>query len=341
MSQLGLILSLLAILLVPGASPARNDLPAAAPILGGCQVFPGDNIWNTRVDGLPVDPHSTDYINSIGRNTGLHPDFGTVWDGAPNGIPYNIVPGSQPGVAVDFQYNGESDHGLYPIPANPLIEGGPNGDGDRHILILDQGHCKLYELFAASPNGDGTWHAGSGAIFDLNSHVLRPAGWTSADAAGLPILPGLVRKAEVDSGHIQHALRFTADDTRDTYIWPARHYASDLTSQTIPPMGQRFRLKATFDISGYPAPIQVILLAMKQYGIILADNGSDWYINGVPDSNWDDDMLVGELGSVKGSDFEAVNVSSLMLSPRTQVRCAPARTCRRACGCRCSATVSI
>jgi hypothetical protein len=283
---------------------------------GGCPLFPNNNIWNTPIDKLPVDPLSDTYIASIGATTGLHPDFGTVYNGEPIGIPYNLVPGDQPGVQVSFQYDSESDHVLYPIPDNPLIEAG----SDRHILIIDTGHCGLYELFAAEKLGDA-WVAGSGAFFNLYSNDLRPDGWTSADAAGLPILPGLVRYDEVESGQINHALRFTANQTRDEHIWPARHDASDLSEAIYPPMGLRFRLKADFDISGYSPQVQVILAALKTYGIILADNGSDWYISGVPDQRWVDDTLVNELRMVKGTDFEAVSTSILMVNPDSgQVR---------------------
>jgi hypothetical protein len=286
----------------------------AAALIAGCPLFPADNIWNTRVDGLPVDPRSDAYIASIGSGTGLHPDFGTVWEGAPIGIPYNIVDSSQPGLPVTFNYDEESDAGLYPIPAAPLIEGGPESDGDRHILIVDQEECILYELFYARQI-DGDWQAGSGAIFDLRSNALRPDGWTSADAAGLPILAGLVRYEEAAAGEIAHALRFTASQTRKAHLWPARHDASSNTSPNVPPMGQRFRLKAGFDLSGFSPQVRVLLQALKTYGLILADNGSNWYISGSPDSRWNDDMLVSELRRVRGSDFEAVDVSSLMASP--------------------------
>ncbi len=295
------------------AQPGLSGSPGAS--IAGCQQFPADNVWNTPVDALPIDANSSAYIQSIGATTGLHPDLGTVYQGAPIGIPYNIVPGSQPGVHVTFQYDRESDHALYPIPPNPLIEGGADSSGDRHILIVDRDNCVLYELFSAYPQADGSWQAGSGAIWSLLSNQLRPDGWTSADAAGLPILPGLVRYDEVASGQISHALRFTASRTREAYIWPARHEASSISDPTVPPMGQRFRLKAGFDISAFSPPVQVILQAMKTYGIILADNGSDWYISGAPDSRWDDDMLVSELRRVHGSDFEAVDESSLMVDP--------------------------
>ena len=214
---------------------------------------------------------------------------------------------------MTFYYPGESDPGPYPIPENPNIEGNPNS-GDRHILILDRDQCMLYELYDASWQSNG-WHAGSGAIFDLNSNALRPSRWTSADAAGLPIMAGLVRYDEVLSGEISHALRFTVSQTREAYVWPARHFASTLTGVQYPPMGQRFRLKASYPIEDFSSETRVILGALKKYGMILADNGSDWYISGVPDPHWDNDTLVGELHQIPGSAFEAVDVSMLMIHP--------------------------
>jgi hypothetical protein len=237
-----------------------------------------------------------------------------MWDGGPIGIPYTIVSGSQARAGVIFGYADESDPGPYPIPPDALIEGGPQSTGDRHVLIVDKDSCMLHELYSAYPQANGTWQAGSGAVFNLRSHALRPSTWTSADAAGLPILPGLVRYDEVASGEIRHAVRFTAPRTRNTFIWPARHYASSLTGQQYPPMGQRFRLKASFDISGFSGDTQVILRALKKYGMILADNGSSWYLSGAPDPRWNNDMLH-ELGRVSGSAFEAIDESSLMVSP--------------------------
>ena len=300
----------------PTATPSQPEPP---PEVAGCPVFPADNIWNVPVDTLPVHPNLDAYIATIGANSYLHSDFGSGdWppgSGSPIGIPYVDVPGTQPKVAVTFDYADESDPGPYPIPSDPPIEGGPDSDGDRHVLIVDRDNCFLYELFYAWPQPDGSWHAGSGAIFDLNSHALRPAGWTSADAAGLPILAGLVRYDEVASGEIRHAIRVTAPQTRREYIWPARHYASSLTDQQYPPMGQRFRLKADFDITGFSPEVQVILRALKKYGMMLADNGASWFISGHPDERWNNDVLVSQLHQVKGSDFEAVDVSSLMVGP--------------------------
>lgn len=303
------------------AAPTRADEPLqaqSAPTLGGCPVFPADNIWNTPVDNLPVDSNSTAYINTIGATRHVHADFGSgVWppgSNSPIGIPFDIVPLDQPLVQItSFLYDDESDPGPYPIPSNAKIEGGPNSTGDRHVLVLRQDECKLYELYRAFPNGNGTWHADSGAVYNLNSNTLRPDTWTSADAAGLPILPGLVRYEEVAAGEINHAIRFTVPQTRKAHIWPARHNASDLTGSQYPPMGQRFRLRANFNVSGYSHDAQVILIALKKYGMILADNGSAWYISGAPNPNWDNDVLH-ELDAVVGSDFEAVDVSSLIVS---------------------------
>jgi hypothetical protein len=289
---------------------------SGAPVLAGCGVLPIDNIWNTPVDTLPVDASSGAYINAIGYSTGVHADFGSgLWPpttGFPIGIPYNLVLGSQLTTSVVFGYAGESDLGPYPIPNDPLIEGDPNGDGDRHILIVNRDTCILYELYAAHREG-GTWYAGSGAIFDLKSNALRPDTWTSADAAGLPILPGLARYDEVAAGSINHALRFTSNTTRQAYVWPARHYAPHNEGVNSPPMGQRFRLKASFNIpSTWSSQAQVIARAMKKYGLILADNGSSWYVTGAPDERWNNDALR-ELANIHGSDFEAVDVSSLMV----------------------------
>ena len=296
-------------------TPTRTPTPSATPG-GNCPLFPANNVWNTRLDTLPVDPNSAAYVNNIGATAGMHPDFGSgLWNDEPIGIPFTTVPSTQPLVAVSFDYADESDPGPYPIPADAPIEGGPDSTGDRHVLVVQNGTCQLYEMWNAWPTPDGSWYAGSGARFDLQSNTLRPAGWTSADAAGLPILPGLVRYDEAASGAINHALRFTAPYTRREYIWPARHYASSSTDPNRPPMGQRFRLKASFDISGFSPTNQVILTALKQYGMFLADNGSSWYLSGVPDERWDNDDLHQLQVLVHGSDFEAVDESSLMLDP--------------------------
>jgi hypothetical protein len=290
-----------------------------SPEIAGNNIFPSNNIWNTAVDNLPIDKYSSKYINSIGSEKGLHPDFGSgVWDGQPIGIPYNIVGKNQKKVKVTFEYSDESDNALYPIPSNPFIEGGINSDGDRHILILGKDNHMLYELYNAYKNPDGSWRAGSGAIYNLNANVLRPKGWTSADAAGLPILPGLVRYGEVKAGEIKHAIRFTVSRTQKAYVWPARHFASSNTDASLPPMGQRFRLKSNFNISKFSKDTQVILKAMKKYGIILADNGSNWYISGAPDERWNNDVLH-ELNKVKGSNFEAVDVSTLLVNSNSGI----------------------
>jgi hypothetical protein len=287
-----------------------------SPQVAGCAVFPADNVWNTPVDMLPVDESSDAYVATIGADDNLQADFGSGgWpegSGAPIGVPYTVVGATQEKVSVTFEYDDESDPGPYPVPADALIEGGPDGDGDRHVLVVDRDNCILYELFYAFPEPDGSWQAGSGAIFNLSSNALRPEGWTSADGAGLPVFAGLVRYDEVAQGEINHALRFTAPQTRRDYVWPARHYASDLTGDEYPPMGQRFRLRADFDISGFSPQVQVILRALKRYGMILADNGSSWFISGVPDESWDNEML-GQLRQIQGSDFEAVDTSSLIV----------------------------
>jgi hypothetical protein len=298
-----------------GTIPQEPDdsLPVPNASLGGRRPFPDDNPWNRDVSGDQVDPNSSTLIASCGANASVHPDFGTVWDGAPNGIPYVLVGGDQPKVSVTFDYDDESDPGPYPIPADAPIEGGPEGDGDRHVLIVDVDNWKLYELFDAHPhNGGASWTAGSGAVFDLSSNALRPAGFTSADAAGLPIFPGLVRYDEVaELGEIRHALRFTCPRTRRAYVSPARHWASSNTSAALPPMGMRVRLKASVDISHFPPRLRVILTAMKKYGMFLADNGSAFYVSGAPDPRWDDDELHA-LSSLHGSDFEVVKLGQIV-----------------------------
>src|SRR5581483_10307382 len=242
-------------------SPANDS----SPLIGGCPIFPADNFWNTRVDNLPIDSHSDAWINSIGRGEGFHMDFGSgEWDGGPIGIPYNVVHGaSTQKFTPDFYYPDESDAGPYPIPSNPIIEYG----SDHHILIVDSDTCHLYEIYDASFNS-GQWSGGSGAIWDLNSNALRPAGWTSADAAGLPIFPGLVRWDEVSRGVIDHALRFTVAHTRRAYVYPARHFASSSDNPAYPPMGLRVRLKAGYSIAGFPQQARVILTALKRYGMM-------------------------------------------------------------------------
>jgi hypothetical protein len=283
-----------------------------SPTLGGCPLFPATNAWNQSVAGLPVASNSAAIIASIG-NGPVHADFGSgLWDGSKIGIPYVVVHGkTTPKSRLSFEYGDESDKGPYPIPANVPIEGQPNaGDGDRHALIVDRDSCKLYELYALQRTG-GRWTAGSGAIWNLRSNALRPAGWTSADAAGLPILPGLARwDGDASTGAIRHALRFTVERTRKAYVYPARHYASDATDPSLPPMGLRVRLKASVDISKLPPQARIVAQAMKTYGLIVADNGSNWYVSGAPSPHWSNDQLHA-LGSLTGSDFEVVDTSSV------------------------------
>ncbi len=276
-------------------------------------IFPPDNPWNQDISALPVHANSANFIASIGSGTGLHPDFGTVWDGAPNGIPYSLAMFHQPPVPIEFTlYGNESDPGPYPIPRNAPIEGGPNSTGDRHVIVIDQVNRTLYELYYAFPNADGSWKAGCGAVFDLTSNALRPEGWTSADAAGLPIFPGLVRYDEaVIKGEIRHALRFTVQNSQRAYIHPATHWASSSTNANRPPMGLRLRLKASFNVNAYPPSVRPILRALKTYGMFVADNGSNWYISGAPDPRWNDDELA-TLSSVKGSNFEAVETGAII-----------------------------
>lgn len=296
----------LLLFLVCAATASAWRVPAAPK----CPVFPATNAWNERVDTLPVAANSAQLIQSIGLSTGLHPDFGSgLWDGGPIGIPFDVVSKKTPRARVRFDYADESDKAPYPIPKAVHIEGGAQSNGDRHALLLDKDACKLYELFALRHSGSG-WTAGSGAVFDLRSNKLRPAGWTSADAAGLPIFPGLTRYDEVARGVINHALRFTASRTRRQYVYPARHYASSSDDPSLPPMGLRVRLKAGVDISHFPRQARVVLQALKTYGMILADNGSNWYISGAPNPKWSNDDLH-SLGQITGSDFEVVDTSSL------------------------------
>ena len=296
---------------VKGCRPVPPPLP--------CAILPANNVWNRDISGLPVHARSDDYVDSIGRDAPFHPDFGgALYRGAPIGIPYTVVPSIQPLVPISFRYADESEPGPYPIPPFAPVEGGARpgaGKGDAHILVVEESTCRLYEVFASKRLKQGAaWSAGSGAIFDLGSNQLRPDGWTSADAAGLPILPGLVRFDEVEAGAINHAIRFTAPLTQRAYLWPARHYASSSTDPALPPMGLRLRLNAGFNVGSFSPRNQVILTALKRYGIILADNGSRWYLSGVPDARWDDDELR-ELSALHGSDFEAIDESSLMIDP--------------------------
>jgi hypothetical protein len=280
--------------------------------VGGCAVFPKNNPWNQRVDKLPVARNSSTIIDSIGPSKGMHADFGSgKYNGGPIGIPYTTVGAGQRKVHVSFDYSSESDKGPYPIPPGAPIEGGRGSSGDRHVIVVDRSKCKLYELYAAYPhNGGKSWHAGSGAIWSLRSNHLRPKTWTSADAAGLPILPGLARYAEVKRGAINHALRFTVSRTRNKFVYPARHQASSSSDPSLPPMGLRLRLRKGFPVSRYPKQSRIVLRALQRYGMIVADNGSDWFVSGAPSPGWNNDDLH-SLGGVTGRNFEVVDTSSL------------------------------
>jgi len=298
----------------PGAPGTGHPAPVAGGAVGPCPMFPADSYWHTNVASLPVSSSSAAWVGSIGAASHVHADFGSgLWDGGPIGIPWTTVGGGQPNVPVSFDYADESDPGPYPIPSDAPIEGGAASTGDRHVLVVDTSTCHLYEMYDAHSSAS-SWHAGSGAVWDLNSDALRPAGWTSADAAGLPILPGLVRYEEVASGHIDHAIRFTAPRTQSAYIWPARHQAGSSSSASLPPMGAWFRLRADYDTSHLTGSALVIAQAMKTYGIILADNGSSWYISGSPDDRWNNDNLH-ELDAISGADFQAVATSGLAVNP--------------------------
>jgi hypothetical protein len=283
------------------------------PNIGGCEVFPADNPWNTRVDdtaAYPVHPQSATFIANMSPATHLHPDWGD-WSTDHYGIPWQIVPAAQATVPMTFSYADQSDPGPYPFPASALVEGGSNSGGDMHVLVVQQGSCELYETWSSTYAGPG-WNAGSGAKFDLSSNTLRPDGWTSADAAGLPVLPGLVRISEVQAGAIHHALRFTVQKSQQGYIHPATH-AAGVASTSLPPMGLRLRLKASFDLTPFTGPSLVVLTAMKQYGLILADNGSNWYVSGDSDDAWTNlmDQLSSDFGKVTGNDFEAVQTGAI------------------------------
>ncbi len=304
MRRIAFVSVCLSLVLLPALVHA-HPLPGAP----ACPLFPPDNPWNQRVDRLPVAKNSAKLIASIGLSSPVHPDFGTTYNGAPNGIPYMVVSNRTRRVPVSFDYASESDGHLYPLPANVPIEGGRSSSGDRHVIVVNRDTCTDYELYAAYPRAGGRWHAGSGAIFNLGSNHLRPAGWTSADAAGLPILPGLARYDEVARGVIDHALRFTAPCTSKAYVYPARHEASTC-SGFYPPMGLRVRLRAGVNISRLPDQARVVAQALKTYGLILADNGSPWYVSGAPNPRWNDDALH-QLDQLSGRDFEVVDTRSL------------------------------
>ncbi|MGI8507620.1 MAG: hypothetical protein ACR2MK_12630 [Solirubrobacteraceae bacterium] len=310
MRRLAVLLLCCAPVAATALARAQPNRAAPPPRIAGCRVLPADNPWNRRVDRLPVAQDSAALIARIGLGAPVHPDFGTVYAGAPNGIPITVVSNRTPGVSVRFTYASESDRRRYPLPRGVAIEGGPDSTGDRHVIVVDRSTCTDYELFAAYPHSGNYWTAGSGAIFDLRSDHLRPAGWTSADAAGLPILPGLARYGEVAAGAVDHALRFTAPCTGDRYVYPARHVAQSCSGPFAPPMGLRVRLKASVSISTLPYQARVIATALKRYGLILADNGSPWFISGAPDRRWNDAALH-ELDRLSGRDFQVVDTRSL------------------------------
>ena len=293
-----------------------NPVPAAAagPSAGGCPVFPADNVWNTDVSTLPVHARSAAWTAGMGGAAKrLHPDFGSSGDpSAPYGIPYIVVSGGHAKVPVSFDYADESDPGPYPLGPDTPIEGGASAGGDRHALMLDSSSCRLYELYDTHYSAGGST-AGSGAVFDLGANgPLRPSSWTSADAAGLPIFPGLLRPEEVNAGSVTHAIRFTANRTDRSFVWPARHQAGAASDPSLPPMGARFRLRANFDTSNFRDDTRTVLEAMKHYGLMLADNGSDWFFTGAADNGWSSAML-DQLKTVPASAFDAVDESSLMI----------------------------
>jgi hypothetical protein len=295
--------------------------------LNGFRPFSSASLWNQDISGAAVDPNSSAIINFIGSSVGMHADFGSgQYQGSNIGIPYSVVSGTQAPVSITFTaYGSESDPGPMPLPGNAPIEGDPNpGNGDRHVLVLDNSNCFLYELFGAAPNGNGSWNAASAAVWDLLSdgNTQRPWTWTSADAAGLPIFPGLVRYDEVAAGQIPHAIRVTLQDSRAAAVLPASHWAANSTSANAPPMGMRMRLKANYDISGFSPQVQVILSAMKKYGLIMADNGSSMYISGAPDSRWDNDALH-DLGQVPASAFEVVKMDTVYTASNVPQDAAP------------------
>ncbi len=319
------LLALLAVVVIGGMfTLAAEKKEEAAPDLGanaslhGKRVFQADDPWNRDISNEPVDPNSDVLVASIGKGKSLHPDFGTVYNGAPSGIPYIVVDGKQAKVPVKFEYPDESDKGPYPIPPDAPIEGGPKAKGDRHVLVIDRDNWVLYETFSSYPQDEGkSWKVGSGAIFDLTKNTLRPATWTSADAAGLPVFPGLVRYDEVvEQKELTHAIRFTIVKSRRGYVVPARHWASRSDDPKLPPMGMRVRLKGDYDISKFPPSAQVILKGLKKYGMIVADNGGDWFISGAPDPRWNDGELE-TLKRIKGKDFEVVKMGE-MVTPKTR-----------------------
>jgi hypothetical protein len=301
-----------------GGTAAGSPVPdahVAARAVAGCPVFPADSWWHADISRLPVDPRSDAWLRHMSPSSRLHPDFGDAYGAqpVPYGIPVTVVRGDHPKVRVRFTYASESDRVRYPLGSDTLIEGGRGSSGDRHAILVDRSTCRLYETWATRQTDSG-WRAGSGAVWDLRSNALRPRGWTSADAAGLPILPGLLRLAEVRAGNVDHAIRFTTDVTDRRFVWPARHQAGSVSNHRYPPMGARFRLKGTFDVSGYRADTQVVLRAMQTYGLVLADNGSPWYFQGERSASWPSGLL-DELKSVQARAFVAVDTSSLQVDP--------------------------
>jgi hypothetical protein len=291
-----------------GPPGAGGFFQGGAPSVEGCSIFPADNPWNQDVSGFDVHPNSDAFVDSVGRDSGMHADFGTVYEGAPIGIPFTVATAATPLVPVVFvESPEESDPGPYPIPPDAPIEGGGVEDGDRHVIVVDTDSCMLYELYRGFPlDGGASWEADSGAVFDLTSNETRPEGWTSADAAGLPIFPGLVKYSEiVEAGSLDHAVRITVSNSQAGYIAPATHYASADGNPNLPPMGLRLRMKADYDCSAYSSEVQTICAGFKRYGLIVADNGSDWYVSGAPDDRWNDEALA-DIANITGDAFEVV-----------------------------------
>jgi len=296
---------------VSSAGGSGGGASANPPSLGDCAVFPADNPWNLDVSSLPVHSGSDAFIDSIGRSDHVHPDFGTEWEGAPIGIPFVSVGGSEPRMPVEFMaYGDESDPGPYPVPLDAPIEGGADSDGDRHVIAIDTASCTLYEMYRAFPQS-GAWQADSGAVFDLTRNDEHPYTFTSADAAGLPIFPGLVRYDEImERGELSHAVRVTVSRSRRALIPPARHYAGSGDDASLPPMGLRLRMKQSYDCGAFSEPARIICAGLKRHGLLVADNGSDWYLSGAPDPRWDDDAI-GDLKSVTGDAFEVVDTGAI------------------------------
>jgi hypothetical protein len=308
-AALALLAAMLAsVLAVSSDAAVARARRAAAPVEYGCPILPAEDPLNQEISSAPASPNSANYVASIGLTAHLHPDFGT---NTTYGIPYTVVGSGQHKVSIRFtEYGGESNPGPYPVPRNAPVEGGEHSSGDRHVLVLQEGTCMLYELYNAKRRGAG-WRAGSGAVFNLRSDALRPEGWTSADAAGLPIFPLLVRYPEVSAGQIDHALRVTVPQTQRGYIHPATHFASSSSNPNLPPMGLRLRLRASYSLAGFHGESLVVLEALKRYGLIVADNGSPWFITGAPDPHWNDEDLE-QIKQVPGSAFEAVETGPIL-----------------------------